>query len=197
MFFVFVFVFSPDVFWELKISEKFWYQAQGKMGGKRNHHNLKRLKLPSCPFYRGTGWWTLAHVDTTNRGRDSNPKLFDDGWPPFHDRKDELPGASGRDFLLRVPGCFLRPGPAPHFLVFLSLTANLKVLAAFLSSGTSITAFLLVFFSQSQMHSGLQCIPFPASSLLLKTNTYTFCIQSNFMHVQQGSRVGVAEIRNL
>ena len=29
-FFVFVFVFSPDVFWELNISEKFWYQAGKK-----------------------------------------------------------------------------------------------------------------------------------------------------------------------
>ena len=76
MFFVFVFVFSPDVFWELKISEKFWYQAQGKMGGKRNHHNLKRLKLPSCPFYRGTGWWTLADVDTTNRQRFESQALW-------------------------------------------------------------------------------------------------------------------------
>ena len=119
---------------------------------------------------------------------------------------DGLPSMIGRmscqelqagTFCCCVPGCFLRPGPAPHFLVFLSLTANLKVLAAFLSSGTSITAFLLVFFSQSQMHSGLQCIQFPASSLLLKTNSYTFCIQSNFMQVQQGSRVEVAEIRNL
>ena len=56
---------------------------------------------------------------------------------------------------------------------------------------------LLVFSSQSQMHSGLQCIQFPASSLLLKTNICTFCVQSNFRQVQQGGRVGVAEIRNL
>lgn len=43
---------------------------------------------------------TLVHVDTANRGRDSNPKLFGDGQPRFPDWKDKLPGALGWDFLL-------------------------------------------------------------------------------------------------
>ena len=93
---------------------------------------------------------TLVHVDTANRGRDSNPKLFDDGWPPFPDWKDELPGASGQEFLLLCARMLSQAWPSSP-LSPLCLTANLKVLAAFLSSGASITAF-----SQSSLPS-LRC----------------------------------------
>ena len=82
---------------------------------------------------------TLVHVDTANRGRDSNPKLFGDGRPPFPDWKDELPGASGQDFLL-LCARMLSQAWSNSPLSPLSLTANLKVLAAFPSSGASISA---------------------------------------------------------
>jgi len=90
------------------------------MGGKRNHHNLKRLKLPSCPFYRGRHWW-CRHWSMSTQPTEAEIRipssLMMDGLPSLIGKMNyqEL---QARTFCCSVPGCFLRPGPAPHFLLF-------------------------------------------------------------------------------
>ena len=98
-------------------------------------------------------------------------------------------------FLLLCPRLLSQAWPAPRSLLFLSRQQTPETWPLF--SPLELHHCLpLAFSSQSQLHSGLQCIQFPASSLLSKTNT-PFVFKGSRCRSQQLCRMAVTEIRAL
>lgn len=145
--------FPHKCVWELKISERFWYQGWEK-NGKKNHDNFKRWKLLLHTFYKGMGRWrhwslfillTVAEIWIQDSLAWDGLLSTSHGWASRSSRQG-LPAA-----LLRV---LPRACPATCSLLFLFLNQAPVTWSAFLSSRASIT---LPWFSAPNLRYTMSC----------------------------------------